>query len=69
MRRLYNAFCELIEAKTDQLTASAEYTRKPDETPEPQREGAYSSAERSGNYEPDELHADQYRIGFTPASR
>lgn len=58
MKRLYRAVCSLIEAK-------AQATATPAPEPEPHMMGSYSQAERSGDYEPDELHADQYRIGFT----
>ena len=58
MRRLYSAICSLIEAK-------AEVIANPAPAPEPHMEGSYTQAERAGSYEPDELHADQYRIGFT----
>ena len=58
MRRLYRAVCSLIEAK-------AQATANPQPEPEPQMQGSYSDAQVSGKYEPDELHAEQYRIGFT----
>ena len=60
MRRLYRAVCSLIEAKANQ-------TREPE--PEPIDSATYTDHERSGNYEPDELHAEQYRIGFTGKQR
>lgn len=58
MKRLYAAICSLLEVKAKAIA-------NPAPAPEPQMEGSYTQAERSGDYEPDELHADQYRIGFT----
>ena len=60
MRRLYRAVCSLIEAKANQ-------TREPE--PELIDSAAFTDHERSGDYEPDELHAEQYRIGFTSKQR
>lgn len=67
MKRLYNALCQLIEAKADHLTARAEYTRQPDETPEPQKGGSTSQNQVTGKYEPNDMRAGFNRtgIGFT----
>lgn len=71
MKRLYHAFCQLIEAKADHLTARAEYTRQPDESPEPQKGGSTSQNQVTGKYEPNDMRAGFNRtgIGFTGAGQ
>lgn len=66
MKRMYEAFCALIEAKADLLTARAENIRNPSEEPEPepQMSGSYSDIQVSDKYEPSELRSGHNRIGF-----
>ena len=64
MNRMYEAFCALIEAKADLLTARAENIRNPSEEPGPQMSGSYSDSQVSDKYEPSELRSGYNRIGF-----
>lgn len=58
MKRIYNAVCELLEAKAQNLRTGAATDHEPEDFAP---EGAFTDHERSALYEPDTLHIDSNR--------